>query len=107
MKKAWEWFKRNWKWFIAPLWILSLILIWIFKGGEEHLFPPSGTTDEAADEAMAARKAATDAFRARLDELAKKAEERLKDASEEQLKEYEEIKDKPLDEIATWIDNLS
>lgn len=107
MKKAWEWFKKHWKWFIAPLWIGSLVLIWIFRGGDTPLLPPSGTTDEAADEAMAAKKAAMDGFRARLDELAEKAEERLKDASEEQLKEYEEIKDKPLEEIAAWIDNLS
>lgn len=107
MSKVWAWLKKNWKWLILPLWILSIILVWIFRGGDKPLFPVSGTTDAAADQAVAAKDKAVEEFRARLDELAKKAEERLKNASEDQIKEYEELKDKPLDEVAKWIDSLS
>jgi hypothetical protein len=107
MKKAWAWIKKNWKYLIFPLWIGSVILVWVFRGGEKPLLPISGTTDEAADEAMKAKEAAVEKFRARLDEIHTKAAERLANASEEQVKEFEEIKDKPLEEVAAWIDNLS
>ena len=43
----------------------------------------------------------------RLDELAKKADQKLQEASKEQLEEYGEMKDRPLDEVAEWIDKLS
>lgn len=107
MKKVWEWIKKNWRWLILPLWILSLLLMWFLSGGRTKFFPPSGTTDEAADQAVAAKDKAVAEFRARLDELAAKAEERLQGASEEQIKEYEELKDKPIEEVAKWIDSLS
>jgi len=105
MKKAWEWFKRNWKWFIAPLWIASLVVMWLFRGGSKP--PISGTTDVAADEAMKAKDEAMIQFRSRLDELLKKAQDRLQVASKEQLEEFNELKDKPLDDVAKWIDTIS
>ena len=107
MIKAWAWLRKNWKWLILPLWAASIVLVWLFRGGDKPLFPVTGTTDVAADKALQAKDKATAEFRARLDELARKAEERLQKASEEQLQEYEELKDKPLDEVAKWIDSLS
>ncbi len=107
MKTVWEWLKKNWKWLVLPLWILSVVLVWVLRGGTKPLFPVSGTKDEAADKALEAQQKAVIEFRARLEELARKAEERLKKASQEQLKEYETLKDKPLEEVAKWIDSLS
>ena len=107
MSKAWAWVKKNWKWLILPLWLISVILVWIFRGGDKPMFPVSGTTDADADKALEAKDKAVADFRARLDELARKAEERMKNASEDQLKEYEKLKDKPIEEIAKWIDELS
>jgi len=107
MIKAWIWLKKNWKWLLLPFWAVSILLVWVFRGGDRPLFPVSGTTDEAADKALEAKDKAAAEFRACLDALAKKAEERLQKASEEQLKEYEELKDKPLEEVAKWIDSLS
>ena len=98
MSKVWDWLKKNWKWLILPLWILSIVLVWFLHGGEKPLFPVTGTKDEDADKALEAQQKAADEFRARLDELHKRAEERLKNASAEQLKEYEQIKDKPLED---------
>lgn len=105
MKKIWEWLKKNWKWLILPLWIASLILVWLFRGGAAPFF--SGTKDSDADTAMKAKDQAIADFRAKLEELAKKAEERLKNASKEQVDEFNGLKDKPLDEVASWIDKLS
>ena len=107
MTKVWAWLKKNWKWLILPLWIISIVLVWIFRGGDKPMFPVSGTTDEAADQAVAAKDQALADFRAQLDELYKKAEARMQDASEEQVKELKDLKDKPLDEVAKWIDDLS
>ena len=104
---VWIWLKKNWKWLLLPFWVLSILLVWLFRGGDRPLFPTSGTTDEAAMDAIEAKDKAAAEFKARLDELAKRAEERLKTASEEQIKEYEEIKDRPIEEIAKWIDDLS
>jgi len=107
MTKIWEWLKKNWKWLILPLWVLSMVVVWLLSGGRTKLFPPSGTTDQAADAATKAKDEAIEAFRQRLDALYKQAEERLKTASEAQVKEFTEIKEKPLEEVAKWIDSLS
>lgn len=84
-----------------------MVLVWLFRGGDKSLIPISETVDEAAAEALKAKDKAMADYRERLDAQAKKAEERLQKASVEQIKEYEEIKDKPLDELATWFDKLS
>jgi len=107
MARVWAWLKKNWKWLILPLWVLSMLAMWLISGGHAKLFPPSGTTDAAADSALKAKDEAMAAFRVRLDELYKKAEERLKTASEEQVKEFTEVKGKSLEEVAKWIDSLS
>lgn len=105
--KVWAWLKKNWKWLLLPFWILSLVLVWFLSGGRKTFFPPSGTTDEAADQAVQEKDAALAEFRAKLDELYRKAEERMQGASEEQVKELKELKSKPLDEVAKWIDSIS
>lgn len=102
----WIWLKKYWKWILFPIGIVSLLLAWKSRDKGPEL-PDTGTTDEAADEAMEAYKAAAREYQEKVREVHKKAEERLKDASEEQLKEYEEIKDKPIEEIAKWIDDLA
>lgn len=106
MKKAWVWFKKNWKWFIAPLWILSLILVWLFVGDRRPLFPPSGTTDEMADELAQEKEKILQEYQEKLGALDEKFEKKLQDASKENLAEFEEMKDKPPEEIAKWIDQF-
>ena len=106
MLVVWRWLKKYWKWILFPIGIISLVLAWLARGKEIQL-PASGTTDEAADEAMEAYKEAARKYQERVREVHKKAEERMKTASEEQLKEYEEMKDKPIEEIAKWIDDLA
>lgn len=98
--------KQHWKWLLLPLWIGSVVLVWLFRGGDRPLFPVS-ETDEAVDRALAEKDRALADFRAKLDELYRRAEERMQRASQEQVKELGELKDKPLDEVARWIDNLS
>lgn len=103
---AWRWLKKYWKWIVFPVGLTLAALAWLSRSKGPEL-PATGTTDEAADEAMAAYKAAARVYQEKVREVHKKVEERLKTASEEQLKEYEELKDKPIEEIAKWIDDLA
>ena len=107
MARAWAWIKKNWRWLILPLWDVSILLVWLFRGGDRPLLPVSGTTDDAADKALEAKDEAAQEYKEQVKEVNKRAEERLKTASEEQIKEYEELKDKPVEEVAKWIDSLS
>lgn len=107
MLKVWEWLKTHWKWLILPLWVASILLVWVFHGGSKPLFPVTGTKDKDADNALEEQRRASEEFKARMEELSKIAEERLKTASEEQVKAYQEIKDKTPEEVAKWIDSLS
>jgi len=106
MRRVWEWLKKNWKYLVFPLWALSLILMWVLGGGGRTIFPPSGTSDQAADDAAKAKDEALRAFRERLDQLAQLLEQKLQSASKEQLDEFKQMKDKPIDEVAKWIDNI-
>jgi len=105
MRKIWEWLKKNWKYLLFPLWVLSLILMWVLSGGKAKL-PISGTTDQAADDAMKAKDEAIRQFRERLDQVAQQIETKLRNASKAQLDEFKEMKDKPLDEVAKWVDSI-
>ena len=106
MKNAWEWLKKNWRYLVFPLWVASLILVWLLSGGRRPIMPVSGTTDQVADDAAKAKDEAIQQFRDRLDQLAKLMEERLKNASKEQMEEFQQMKDKPIEEVAKWIDTV-
>jgi len=106
MSKVWEWIKRNWKWLILPLWAISIVLVWLFKGGSKIDLPISGTTDQAADEVAKKDKIISD-LRQRIAALDAKVKELIMNASEEQIKEYERLRDKTLEDIAKWGDELS
>jgi glucose-6-phosphate dehydrogenase assembly protein OpcA len=66
----------------------------------------STTTDSAADQAIKDAQEAQDAKDAALKELEEKHGEKLTAMSDEQKAEFEKVKDKPIDEVASWIDNL-
>ena len=105
MRKVWEWLKKNWKYLLFPLWILSLILVWVLSGGKAK--PPlSGTSDQAADSALKAKDDAIQQLRERDAQIAQQLEEKLRNASKEQIEELKKMKDKPLDEVAKWVDSI-
>lgn len=108
MSKVWAWVKKHWKWIVFPVGILGAVLGWfLWWRSRDPVVPVSGTTDDVADKTAEDLAKAAEEFAKAREEVNKRAEERLKDASEEQLKEWEEIKHKPPDEVAKWIDNLS
>ena len=84
-----------------------MVLMWLLSGGRRTLFPVPGIPDTSYDAASGEKDAAMRAFRARLEELAARAEERMQQASSDQIKELKTLQDKPLEEVAKWIDDLS
>jgi len=107
LKRAWEWFKRNWKWVVFPVGLLSTIITILAAawGAERHVTPTPDLDEEA-------RKALTRLRQAELDRDVKVAEleiahkERLETLSEDQKEELKELKDKPLEEVVAWFDQL-
>jgi hypothetical protein len=106
LKKIWEWLKKNWKWLILPLWVVSMVLVWLFTGGRKVVVPSSGTSDQAANTAVSGVITASDERQRAIADILRIFEERLKKASVDQLKEAEVMKDKPLSEVASWIDKF-
>lgn len=107
MKSFWEWLKKNWKWFVLPIWALSIVLVWLFtRGGSRKFGPVTGTTDQAANTAVKDVVLAADERENAIKSILKVFEEKLRKASDEQIKEAETMKDKPASEIAAWIDKF-
>ena len=104
MHKIWAWLKKYWKWFIFPLWIVSMLIVWILRGGKPSIIMPPVNLE--LDQAMLEKDEAVKEFKAALDDLSRKTEERMKSASEQEVKVFKELKGKSLDEIAEWVDNL-
>lgn len=108
MSKVWSWLKKHWKWVVFPIGILSAILGWLlWWGGQKPKDDQaSGTSDKAADKAVEDISKAQDVKERAVQELEEKHADKIEALSSDQQKEWEEIKKKPVDEVASWIDNL-
>jgi len=107
MVKVWEWLKKNWKWIVFPVGICLALLGWYLWWTKS---PPddvnSSTTNDAADQAIKDTNDAIDNKEKALEELEEKHGEKLAAMTDEQRAEFEEVKKKPIDEVASWIDSL-
>ena len=106
MKKIWEWLKKNWYWLIAPVALLVLGALWLMGWRKKKDDPVSHTPDKDADQAVDDTNKAHDIKDQALKELEKSHAEKISQMSAEQKKEFEEMKKKPIDEVANWIDSL-
>lgn len=107
MSKVWEWLKKNWKWIVFPIGVLLSVLGWfLWWRGKPKDDNTTTTTDEAADQALKDTVKAQEEKDQALKELEEKHGQKLATMSEEQRKEFEEVKKKPIEEVATWIDRL-
>jgi len=107
MTEVWAWLKKNWKWIVFPIGVLGALLGWfLWWRGRPTDDDTTTTTDTAADQAVKDTQQAHDVKEAALKELEEKHGEKLATMTEEQRKEFEEVKEKPIDEVASWIDNL-
>lgn len=97
-----SWLRRNWKWFILPVWAVTIAVVWLFRGRAA----PSIVVDPTP-KVLDERDSALKALRDRLDEISHSSEEQIRRAEKEQIKEYDTLKDKSLKEVAEWIDKLS
>jgi hypothetical protein len=106
--KVWPWLKRNWKWVIFPIGLLSLLLgVQVVASSLRDFAEPPEGLDEKAREAL--RKLRTQELEhdRKVAELEQEHKERLQELSDDQQSELEELQDKPIKEIVSWFDNLS
>ena len=108
MKIVWNWIKKYWKWIVFPIGgVLALFgwyLWWRKKPEKDDV--NSVTTDEAADKALKETVEAQANKERALKELEEEHLTKLSVMNDEQRKEFEEVRKKPIEEVAAWIDAL-
>ena len=95
------WLKKYWKWIIFPVGLVGLVLT-ALSWGRRSAPRLDGSATKAIDDieqANAVRDAA-------LHELETAHKERLKDLSDEQRAELEELRNKPVEEVVEWFNNI-
>jgi hypothetical protein len=108
LKKAWEWIKKYWKWLLFPVGILAAIISFVIGRSSRDTIPPTPIPDlgKEGEEALEVAKKAAEERDAKLAELRAKHQARLEQMDVEQKKQLEELKDKPLEEVVSWFDNI-
>lgn len=107
LKAAWNWIKRNWKWILFPVGLVSLLVSALVGAKAFHDANPDREDLDTIDEDL--ERAAEEAMRERdkkLVELAEKHKSRLDTLSSEQERELEELTERPIDEVVMWFDQL-
>ena len=105
----WAWIKKWWKWIVFPIGILAAIggwLLWWLGRDSEPDDDTSSTTDAAADQVVEDLEKAERERELRVKAVEAKHKEKLGALSEDQQKEYEEVRKRPVEEVAKWIDDL-
>lgn len=107
LTKIWGWLKRNWKWVLFPVGLLMFIggIIIAATSRDTDIPDPPDFGKEGEDLAKEIAEAAAERDR-QLEELRVKNQQRLEQLDADQQKELEELKDKPLEEVVSWFDNL-
>ena len=107
MISVWFWVKLHWKWIVFPVGVIGSVLGWYLWWRTD---PPSqggsGVSDEAVDKALRDVSAASGERDRSLKRIEEENAAKLSAMSDEQKKVYEEVKEKPIAEIASWIDKL-
>jgi hypothetical protein len=105
LKKFGSWFIENWKLLLFPIWVISLVFVWFFKSNYPKYSSVNSNLSPAIDAISAEKSKVLTTFQTQLDELVKKARERLQTASMEQIKEFDDLKGKSLEDLAKWLDS--
>lgn len=103
----WAWLKKNWRWVVFPVGILTAVMGWFLwwrapQGDDET----STTTDADANKAVRDIFKAQDVKEAAIKDLEEEHVKKISSMTDEQRAEFEEVKKKPIDEVASWIDNI-
>lgn len=108
MSKAWEWIKRYWKWIIFPVGLLGLLSTALVGASSRRRIStvPPPDPDKSAEEVMEAIRQANIQRDIKLTELKIVHRDRLRELSEDQKKEFNELCDKPVEEVVKWFDRF-
>ena len=107
VSNVWQWLKRNWKWVLFPVGLIMFIggILIAATARDTNDSPPPDFGKEGEDLARKIATAVAERDR-QLEELRVKNQQRLEQLDVDQQKELEELKDKPLEEVVLWFDNL-
>lgn len=97
-----EWWKKNWYWVVFPVGLVVLFLRFWFprpirllpEAKEDDITPVDNISATVREKEKA------------LAEIEGRYQDKIRALSDEQLKEWEDMKSKPIDEVAQWIDKL-
>lgn len=106
MTRVWEWLRKWWKWILFPVGIIGAFVTWFVLRQQPVDDSTSVTPDDAADKAVSGIIKAQDAKEEAVAHLEKRYAEKINKMSAEQRVEYETVKAKPIEEVASWIDKL-
>lgn len=106
LKWVYYWIKRNWKYILFPIGAVVALVGYIAgksKRVDSPTIPDLGDAGVTAIDATVAANAERDL---KLEELREKNQDRLKELSDGQQKEFEGLKDKSLEEVVAWFDKI-
>ena len=104
---VWAWVKRHWKWIVFPVGVLGSVLGWyLWWRSDPPLKDGSGVPDGVVDKALKDVSSAAEERDLSLKQIEEDHADKLSAMSAEQKKVYEEVKKRPIEEIALWIDKL-
>lgn len=101
----WAWVKTHWKWVLFPIGLISSFLGWYFwwvKKDDET----SATSDEAANRTVGDIIRAHEEHDKALADLEVQQSLKLRYMTSAQQQEYNEVRKRPIEEVAEWIDRL-
>ena len=104
LHRVWVWLKKYWKLFLIPLTVIGISLLWLL-GWRKRNDPKDPTLDlvgETLDRLLVASEERDEA----LVGLEQRHIVKLVDMTNQQRAEFEKIKNRPIDEVAAWIDRL-
>lgn len=107
LRAVWSWLKRNWKWVVFPIGLLSFIMAVVTGASAlKRYADPPPDLDETTREALKKLRSAELERNRKVAELEVEHKERLRQLSGDQQTELEELQDQPLEEVVEWFNQL-
>ena len=104
--KAWQWWKRYWKWVLFPIGILVAVVTIATLVTERQNAVIPGDLDEETQEALRRLRTAEIHRNRQIEQLERQKLEQLKQLNEDQVKELEQLQKADTEEVVEWFNRL-
>ena len=99
----------SWGWAIIASVVgigLAALVLWLGFRKKKQPEPAPKNVEETTDKVLADKDKAVFDYQKKLKDISKETEVKIKKASEEQAEKFEEMKDKPAEDVAAWLDEI-